>query len=86
MGKRFYRQDGPDGRKNPASSKKLVGLVMTGRGIARHGYKVLYGAEQIGIITSGHFRPTLNKAIGLASINIAYSAPDTETAIAIREQ
>ncbi len=64
---------------------KLVGLEMTGRGIARHGYKVLCGGREIGIITSGTFSPTLNKAIALAFVNLDFSAPDTEMTVAIRE-
>ncbi len=65
--------------------KKLVGLEMTGRGIARHGYKVFLGDKEIGIVTSGTFAPTLNKAIGLAFVDIDYSSPDTEISIAIRD-
>ncbi len=65
--------------------KKLVGLEMTGRGIARHGYKVFQGQKEIGIVTSGTFAPTLNKAIGLAFIDINYAAPDTQISIAIRD-
>ncbi|NTW07445.1 MAG: glycine cleavage system aminomethyltransferase GcvT, partial [Syntrophaceae bacterium] len=65
--------------------KKLVGLEMTGRGIARHGYKVFQGDKEIGIVTSGTFAPTLNKAVGLAFVDINYSAPDTEISIAIRD-
>jgi aminomethyltransferase len=58
---------------------------MTGRGIARHGYKVFAGEREIGIVTSGTFSPTLNKAIGLAFIDIAFSAPETEISIEIRD-
>lgn len=65
--------------------KKLVGLVMTGRGIARHGYKVMSGSREIGEVTSGTFSPTLNKAIGLAFVDIEFAAPDTEISIAIRD-
>lgn len=65
--------------------KKMVGLEMTGRGIARHGYKVFLGDREIGIVTSGTFAPTLNKAIGLAFVDIDCSAPDTEITIAIRD-
>lgn len=66
-------------------SKKLVGLEMTGRGIARHGYKVLCGGKEIGVITSGTFSPTLNKAIALAFVDVDFSTPDTEMTVAIRE-
>jgi len=65
--------------------EKLVGFVMTGRGIARHGYKVMNGTREIGLVTSGTFSPTLNNAIGLAFVDVAFSAPDTEITIAIRD-
>jgi aminomethyltransferase len=65
--------------------KKLIGLEMTGRGIARHGYKVFCDAKEIGVITSGTFSPTLNKAIALAFVDAGFSAPDTAMTVAIRE-
>jgi aminomethyltransferase len=72
-------------KKQAGIRKKLVGIEMTGRGIARHGYKVLLADKEIGIVTSGTFSPTLNKAIGLAFVDINYSAPDTEIVVAIRD-
>jgi aminomethyltransferase len=71
--------------KGQGIKKKLVGMEMTGRGIARHGYKVFSGAQEIGVVTSGTFSPTLNKAIGLAFVDMTYSEPDTEMTIAIRD-
>jgi aminomethyltransferase len=58
---------------------------MTGRGIARHGYKVMSGGREIGLVTSGTFSPTLNKAVGLAFIDIGFAALDTGISIAIRD-
>lgn len=72
-------------RKNSGIGGKLVGIEMTGRGIARHGYKVFHSGKEIGIVTSGTFSPTLNKAIGLAFVDMACSVPDTEIAVAIRD-
>jgi aminomethyltransferase len=72
-------------RKESGIGSKLVGIEMTGRGIARHGYKVFYGGKDIGIVTSGTFSPTLNKAIGLAFVDKAQSAVGTEIAVAIRD-
>ena len=72
-------------RKNSGRGNKLVGIEMTGRGIARHGYKVFHKAKEIGMVTSGTFSPTLNKAIGLAFIDIDFSAPDTQIEVAIRD-
>jgi len=72
-------------QKNSGIKKKIAGLEMTGRGIARHGYKVFDREKEIGVVTSGTFSPTLNKAIGLAFIDIAFSAPETEISIEIRD-
>ena len=65
--------------------RKLVGFEMTGRGIARHGYKVFSGQKEIGLVTSGTFSPTFGKAIGLAFVDIGYAAPDTKIIVAIRD-
>ena len=72
-------------RKNSGIGNKLVGIEMTGRGIARHGYKVFHNQREIGIVTSGTFSPTLNKAIGLAFVDMACSAPETQITVAIRD-
>ncbi len=83
--KDFAGKPGLEAVRNQGIQKKLVGLVMTGRGIARHGYKVMSGDREIGLVTSGTFSPTLNKAIGLAFVDIEFAAPDTEISIAIRD-
>jgi aminomethyltransferase len=71
--------------KEAGLRKKLVGFEMTGRGIARHGYPVTKDGREIGQVTSGTFSPTLHKPIGLAFVDIALSAPDTEISIVIRD-
>ncbi len=48
--------------------KKLVGIEMTDRGIARDGYEVLVGNERVGQVTSGSPAPYLKKNIGLAYV------------------
>jgi aminomethyltransferase len=65
--------------------KKIVGLEMTGRGIARHGYAVKSGEREIGLVTSGTFAPTLNKAVGLAFVDMEFTSPDTEISVVIRD-
>ena len=49
-------------------SKRLVGLEMLERGIARHGYPVLSDGKVVGEVTSGTKSPTLGKAIALAYV------------------
>ncbi len=65
-------------------ARKLVGFEMIDRGIARHGYPVVEGGEEIGAVTSGTHSPTLKKPIGLAYLPLGKSAPGTEFSILIR--
>jgi aminomethyltransferase len=56
-------------------AKRLVGLVVEGRGIARHGYPILAADRRTGVVTSGTQSPTLGVPIAMA-----YVAPgDAET-------
>ena len=48
--------------------KKLVGLKMLDKGIARHGYDVYYDNKKIGVVTSGGISPTRGDNIALAYI------------------
>ena len=64
--------------------RKLVGFEMIDRGIGRHGYPIVDGSEQIGVVTSGTHSPTLKKAIGLAYLPLDRSTPGTEFHVMIR--
>jgi aminomethyltransferase len=57
-----------DEKKN-GSKKKLVGLQLEGRNIARQGYPVMLGEEVVGKVTSGTFSPTLEKSLCMAYID-----------------
>jgi len=51
--------------------KKLVGLVLEGKGVLRPGQTILdLEGKEIGGTTSGSFSPTLQKAIAMARINV----------------
>lgn len=69
---------------NPPA-KKLVGLEMVDRGIARDGYPVrsLTG-ESLGVVTSGSPSPTLKKNIALAFVPPAEAELGNEVAVEIR--
>ena len=49
-------------------TKKLIGLKMLDRGIARHGYDVYFNGEKTGVITSGCVSPSTGKNIALAYV------------------
>jgi aminomethyltransferase len=55
-------------QKAQGLARCLVGLEMQGRHIARHDYEVQFEGKGVGIVTSGTFSPTLEKAIALAYV------------------
>ena len=66
--------------------KRLVGLSMTGRGIARHGHPVMVGDRPTGVVTSGTHSPTLGRPIAMAYVAPDDAAPGTIVSVQIREQ
>ena len=65
--------------------RRLVGLVIRGRGIARHGYPVFAGERETGAVTSGAPSPTLNLPIALAYVAPGDAEPGTMLAVGIRD-
>ena len=66
-------------------SRKLVGLEIIERGIARDGYPVLDSAgKKIGEVTSGSPAPFLKKNIALAYVPRELAVLDTEVAVEVR--
>ena len=54
-------------QQKAAGTEKLVGLVMTEKGVLRAGLKVMANGQE-GIITSGTFSPTLGHSIAMARV------------------
>ena len=71
-------------QRDEGLTKRLVGFELDERGIARHGYAVYVGAEQVGTVTSGTQTPFLKKAIGMAYVPVKYAKVDSELSIDIR--
>jgi aminomethyltransferase len=67
-------------------TRRLVGLAMRGRGIARHGYPVHAGERTTGVVTSGTQSPSLGEAIAMAYVATADAAPGTMLDVEIRGQ
>ena len=91
---RFVRLDKPalvgldrlrrDKEEGPA--KRLVGLEITERGIARQGCTVHHGDSTVGVVTSGTMSPSLDKAIALAYVRPDLVKAGTELEVAIRDR
>jgi aminomethyltransferase len=64
--------------------RKWVGLVLEGRQAAREGAAVFAGDQQVGVLTSGGFSPTLERPIAMAYVTAAQAAPGTRLEIDVR--
>ncbi|MES9854587.1 MAG: glycine cleavage system aminomethyltransferase GcvT [Candidatus Thiodiazotropha sp. L084R] len=58
-----------ESQRNDPQKKKLIGLVLTGRGVLRNHLKLFNGEQEIGEITSGGFAPTLERSIAFARVS-----------------
>ncbi|MBI2777882.1 MAG: glycine cleavage system aminomethyltransferase GcvT [Chloroflexi bacterium] len=67
-------------------AKRLVGLSITGRGIARHGYPVLRDGHRTGVVTSGSHSPTLGRPIAMAYVAPGDGEPGTILGVEVRDQ
>jgi aminomethyltransferase len=72
--------------KESGSKKKLMGLELEGKSIARHGHPVMSGSEVIGKVTSGTFSPTLQKSLCMAFIDADRLDDDRVYAVQVRKQ
>ena len=73
--------------KAESLKRTLIGLEMTGRGIARDDYKVLdQSGKEIGYVTSGGPGPFLKKNIALAYVPPSFSEIGTTLSVEIRGQ
>lgn len=71
-------------QKASGVERRLVGIEMQGRYIARHGYPVLYEGKPVGEVTSGTLSPTVGKAIALAYVPTPLSKTGQQLEVEIR--
>jgi aminomethyltransferase len=71
-------------QKQSGVQRRLVGLQMQGRNIARHGYPVVAQGQVVGEVTSGTQSPTLGQAIALAYVPTSLSQVGQSLEVEIR--
>ena len=64
--------------------RRLVGLTVESRRVARHGYPVLADGKECGVVTSGAPSPTLGHPIAMAYLNAGLDTDDAVLAVGIR--
>jgi aminomethyltransferase len=66
--------------------RKLVGIEMVDKAVARHGYPVLNDGRRVGVVTSGSYGPSVDRYIAMAYVETALAAVDTPLAVEVRGQ
>ena len=64
--------------------RKIAGFVLTGRGVPRAEYPVVYEGRRIGTVTTGSYAPTLEKNMGLALVEAEFAKTGEQFVIEIR--
>ena len=82
----FVGRDALAAIEREGMGRRLVGLEVVGRGIARHGYRVLdaAGSRPVGQVTSGTQSPSTGKAIALAYVDVPHHTRGTSLQIEVR--
>ncbi len=70
-------------QKEEGLKRRIRGLEVLDKRIARHGMEVFKDGEKVGVITSGTFSPTLGKSIALAMLD-SQLKPSEEVEVDIR--
>jgi aminomethyltransferase len=66
--------------------RRLVGIEMADRSVARHGYAVMSDGRRVGEVTSGTFGPSVEKSIAMAYVETGRAVVGTSLDVEIRGQ
>jgi aminomethyltransferase len=70
--------------RSEGPAQKLAPFRIEGAGIPRQGNPVLAGGNEVGVVTSGTFSPSLEIGIGMAYLEPQLAEPGTEVEIDVR--
>jgi len=85
--KEFINHEELKAQKEGGTTRKLVGLKIIDKGIARKDYLIVdANGNEIGIVTSGTMSPSLNKAIAMAYVSKELSKVGCEVYIQVRKK
>ncbi|MCJ2177942.1 glycine cleavage system aminomethyltransferase GcvT [Novosphingobium album (ex Hu et al. 2023)] len=66
------------------TARKRIGLALEGRMAAREGAVVMQGNQQVGVVTSGGFSPSLQQPIAMAYVDAVHTADGAALEIEMR--
>jgi len=80
----FIGRDAIESAKQAGATRKRIGLQLEGKRIAREGALLMNGDDEVGIVTSGTFSPTLSQSLAMGYVDTALSEPGTALEVDIR--
>lgn len=80
----FVGREAVQAVKEKGISRKLIGFEVEGKAIPRKDYVCYQGAEEIGLVTSGCWSPSLDKGIGMAYLSKENTPVGTRFELEIR--
>jgi len=75
---------GQSALKAGTPGRRLVGLVLESKRIARQGFEVFHEGKKAGVVTSGTWSPVLERSIAMAYLPVALREPGTAVEIDVR--
>ncbi len=70
--------------KADGAKRKLVGMMLKEKAVPRHGYPLLVNGENVGVVTSGTFSPSLEKGIAMGYVARQHAEIGTTLQIDVR--
>ncbi|NUP99239.1 MAG: glycine cleavage system aminomethyltransferase GcvT [Armatimonadetes bacterium] len=86
LDKEFVGRDALAEAASLGTPERLIGLVVTGRGIVREGAELRHAGQAVGVVTSGGFSPSLQQSIGLGYVRCNMAAPGTALEVVVRDR
>ncbi len=80
----FVGAEAVERARREGTAEKLAPFTIEGAGIPREGNPVMLGDEQVGVVTSGTFSPSLEIGIGMAYLRTNLAEPGTVVEIDVR--
>lgn len=82
----FLGKDALKKEHEEGPERKIIGLELLERGIAREGAKVYKDGQEIGYLTTGYMSPTLGKSIGNALLKTEFAKKDIDVEVGVRKR
>jgi len=86
LNKEFIGKDAIKKELASLSRMRLIGLVLESRSAARPGDVVVSDGQEVGIVTSGLFSPSLNVAVALAEVRSHIDRPGGRVSVKVRDK